>query len=83
MNFLPTVSWGIFGAASAAERTSYFASYGLFDAAPSPSPGLSAYVLVSGVWKQVAALHVLVSGVWKAVTAGNIKALVSGAWKAV
>jgi hypothetical protein len=83
INYLPAVSWGVFGAASVTERASFFASYGLFGDAPSPAPGLNIYVLVSGVWKQIAALHVLVSGAWKELTSGNIKALVSGTWKSV
>lgn len=41
--------------------------------------GMNAWILVSGVWKQVTDAYVLVSGAWKQVIRTDV--LVSGAWK--
>ena len=37
MNYLPFVSWGLYGATSASERASFFSSWGLLDVLPESS----------------------------------------------
>jgi len=36
MNYLPSVSWGAYGATSAAERAAYYASWGLLSVGGTP-----------------------------------------------
>ena len=48
MNYLAVVVW-FYGATTAAERASYFCSYGLLGTAPSPPIGGAQYLMLMGV----------------------------------
>jgi hypothetical protein len=45
MNYKPAVSWGVFGATSSSERTSFFASWGLLASAPEAPVGVVSNLL--------------------------------------
>jgi hypothetical protein len=59
MNYLPSVSWGMYGGTTATETANYFASWGLMDALPLDSgviPSIPSVTIYSSMYMNMSML---------------------------